>query len=451
MNAFHFAAVLAALVRKEADGALRDPVILFGAGFLSLLGGIAFSLGIVGGDAARDVFDSVILSMLFLSILIFPVVSMRSFSEDSAAGALETLLTAPVPPFAAVFAKYAGAMAFVLVYAAQGALYAWLLSFGGGVDGRAVAHALLALAAFGSIAMSLGVLVSALASSSVAAAAGTGGILLFLTGIGEWYPSFGVLPHAKRWIAGRPDMPGLAYFTSVTALFLLYAWLAVNSREGRRPARNEVVRRRVTVTGALAAAGAVLLLVQAAVLHIHEYPPRQGLLRAPKILFMPLLFALGAFVWSALTWRAANRARRAAGRTRIQRYATITESQVMKAPRYYYEENRRARRRVWLAAVLAGAAVLGVNGAEGAYSGAERINPLVAELRVRRIFPRADSLVAGETPEREKNTESAEGAERGERLEFSRPRLRAVLWAGLVWLPLAWVLAGAAAWWLGRE
>ncbi len=368
MNAMRSIPILLALVRREVGNTFASPPVLFASAFFVLLDSFALALGAVRGDAATAAFDNVVLFMLFSSILLFPVVSMYSFSEDNAAGALETLLTAPVSPFTAVLAKYAGAMVFVLVYLAHGAAYGLLLSLGGRLDWNSAASALVALFAFGSFAMSLGVLASALASSPLAAATGAGGVLLFLSLAGGLDPhsgpfsgvfrSMSFLPHAKRWIAGRPDTQGLLYFVSATALFLFYAWLAITSRETERRPHGPAVRRRRTATGFLVAAGFILLIAQAALLHINGFwendmPLGPNLSRVPRLWLAPLLFAAAAFVWSALTYRAARRAERNDRGARVRRYATITETQVMKAPRYYYEENRRARRRVALAVLAA--------------------------------------------------------------------------------------------------
>ena len=365
-----------ALTRKEIGSILISPPILFATAFFVLLDSFAFYLNTVRQDVALAVFDDIALFMLFASILLFPLVSMHSFSADNATGTLETLLTAPISTFTAVLAKYTGAMVFVLIYLVHGLVYALLLSIGGNIDWRATMAAFLALFAFGSLAMSLGVFVSALTMSPVAAAAGSGGALLFITlaadldpysgGISYLFHSMSYLPHAKRWIAGQLDTRGLVYFVSATVLFLFYAWLAINSREPEKRNANATVRRRLTVTYLLVAAGFTLLLAQAAVLHINGFwesgmPLGPNLARIPRMWLLPLLFAAAAFVWSVFTYRAARRAQRSANQTPVQRYATISETQVMKAPRYYYEENLRARRRVAVAAVAALIVIVNVN------------------------------------------------------------------------------------------
>ena len=365
------------LTRKEAAGILLSPPILFATAFFVLLDSFAFYLTTRQGTPLA-MFDDVALFMLFTSIVMFPLISMHSFSEDNATGTLETLLTAPIGRFATILAKYSGAMVFVVLHLLHGVVYALLLSYGGHLDWRSTATAFLALFAVGSLAISLGVFVSALTMSPVAAAAGTGGILIFMALAADLDPYAGAvsdiahsvsfLPHAKRLIAGQLDTRGFVYFISATVLFLFYAWLAINSRELEKRNPNPTVRRRMTVTYALVAAGFVLLLAQAAVLHIGgfwEYgmPLGVNLPRVPWFRLLPLGVAAVAFCWSVLTYRAARRAARGTQpqRAPTRRYATISDTEVMKAPRYYYEENLRARRRLVLAALGALVVVLNLN------------------------------------------------------------------------------------------
>lgn len=366
-----------ALTRKEAATILLSPPILFASAFFVLLDSFAFYMTVVTPATAYATFDEIALFMLFTSIIILPLVSMHSFSEDNAGGTLETLLTAPIGNYTAVLAKYTGAMLFVVLILLHGVVYAALLAYGGNLDWNAAATAFLALFAVGSLAVSLGVFVSALTISPAAAAAGTGGILVFMAVAADIDPysgsianilnSISFIPHAKRWIAGELDTRGLAYFLSITAMFLFYARLAVGSRGIGKRSVDPTVRRRLVVTYTLVCTGFILLVVQVALLHIKGFwesgtpfmGPGQG--RAPWAWLTPAGLSLAAFCWSYLTFRAARRAERGRRGTRIRRYATISESRVMAAPRYYYEENLRGRRRIWISAVAALVIVLNLN------------------------------------------------------------------------------------------
>ncbi len=365
-----------ALTRKEAAAILKSPPILFATAFFVLLDSFAFYLTAAAPATAYAVFDDIAMFMLFTSLLMFPLISMQSFSEDNATGTLETLLTAPIGPFTTVMAKFSGAMLYALLYLLHGAVYAALLGYGGDLDWNSTLACFLALAAVAALAMSLGVFVSALTLSPAAAAAGTGGILIFMALFADLDPysgsladllnSLSFIPHAKRWMAGELDSRGCVYFLSAAALFLFYAWLAVGSRGAERRSPNPAVRRRLTATWLLVSAGFLLLLAQIAVLHIKGFwesgtPLGPSLARIPWYWLVPLILSAASFGWSSLTYRAARRAERGGRATRQVKYATISETRVLAAPRYYYGDNLRARRRVVLAAAAALVVVLNLN------------------------------------------------------------------------------------------
>ncbi len=366
-----------ALTRKEAADIIQTPPILFATAFFILLDSFAFYLTTVRQATPVAEFGEIALFILFTSIILYPFVSMHSLAQNNADGTIETLLTAPVGSFTVILAKYAGAMLFVLLHLLHGLVYAALLDYGGNLDWYAVVPAFLALVAFGSLAMSLGVFISSLTTSPVAAAAGTGGILIFLAVAAGLDPysgatasilrSMSYLPCCQRWISGQLDTCGMIYFISVTAFFLFMAWIAINNREPSDRPVNAVVRRRLTVTYILVLAGFVLLTLQTALIHIrgfweagHPFTSAFASLSLPW--FLPLIFAACAFLWSVFTFRAARRAQRQdQGTYRNPKYVTISDTAVMKAPIYYYEENGRDRRRIIMTALAAFVILVNVN------------------------------------------------------------------------------------------
>ncbi|MCL2000040.1 MAG: Gldg family protein [Planctomycetes bacterium] len=365
-----------ALAMKEAAGIFLSPPILFATAFFVLLDSFAFYLTTAAPATAFALFDDIAMFMLFTSLLMFPLITMHSFSEDNATGTLETLLTAPIGSLAVVMAKFSGAMLYALVYLLHGVVYAFLLSYGGKLDWNSTLACFLALAAVAGLAISLGVFVSALTLSPAAAAAGAGGGLLFLALAADFDPYSGTLadilnnlsfiPHAKRWMAGELDTQGLVYFLSGTALFLFYAWLSVGSRTAGKYNADTTVRRRLTATWLLVSTGFLFLLLQAAILHINGFwesgtPLDSTLSRIPRRWLFPLALSVISFGWSCLTYRAARRADRDSRDTRLLKYATISETKVLAAPRYFYEDNRRSKRRLILAIGAAFAVAVNLN------------------------------------------------------------------------------------------
>lgn len=232
--------IFLALFRKETAAVFLSAPILFAAAFFILLDSFAFYLTLAVPAEPQAVFDDIGLFIAFTSIIMYPLVAMRAFAEEHAAGTMETLLTAPVGPGTVVLAKFAAAMVFVAAYLLHGAFYAFLLALGGRLDINSALAALAALFATGALAMALGCLLSALTASAAAAAAGTAGVLILLLILAEADPyagaldsilnSLSFLPHARRWMGGEVDTRSLVYFLSATAFLLMCATLATGWR-----------------------------------------------------------------------------------------------------------------------------------------------------------------------------------------------------------------------------
>ncbi|MDR1613622.1 MAG: Gldg family protein [Planctomycetota bacterium] len=366
-----------ALAKKEMLTGILHPAVLFAAAFFALLDSFAFFLIVSRPGGGYAVFDEMALFMLFTAIFLYPLVSMNAFSEENAEGTLETLLTAPVGHFSAIAAKFTACLAFVAVSLLPGLVYAVLLDYGGNLDWRATAAAFLALFAVGALAMAIGIFISALTVSPAAAAAGSGGVLVFMAisadidpyggGLANFLNSLSYVPHAKRWIAGELDTRGLIYFLSAAALFLFYAWLSLGARGQGKRAVTRTSRRRALFTCLLICLGFILLVAQLALFHIkgvwESGTPLLGptLRRLPWNWFLPAVLSALCFLWSVFTYRAARRSARQAVPARSRKYATLSDKQVLGAAKLYYAATRRSRLGVAIAAVAALAIVLNLN------------------------------------------------------------------------------------------
>lgn len=363
------------LTRKETGDLFRNSPVLLATAFLVLLDSFAFYLTATRQAVVHAVFDDMAIFMLFTSILLYPLVTMHSFASENAHGTLETLLTAPVGSLTTVLAKFSGAMIYTAVYFLHGVVFALLLSSGGNLDWPATGAAFLALIAVGAVCVSLGILISANSISATAAAAGTFGVLVFLALASDVDPysgsianliySMSFVPHAKRFIAGEIDTRGLVYFISVTVLLLFYTWLSLASLAPEKLRSNPVSRRRMRITYLLGLLGFVFLLLQAAILHINGFwesptPMGPALARVPQHWLIPLGLAAVCLLWSIFTHRAARRAERL-HRRRHLRYATISETRVMGASRFFYDESLRQHRRAVVTVIAGLVIVLNLN------------------------------------------------------------------------------------------
>ena len=129
-------------------------------------------------------------------LLTSPVITMRSFAAEKAAGTYEALMTTPVGDWQVVLAKFAGALAFYLLtwLPFLGVLFALRQITGEAAlfEPTIVAVTFLGITLVGGLFMALGCFASALTRSDIIAA-----MVAFLFGIGLWMLGY------------RPDASGL--------------------------------------------------------------------------------------------------------------------------------------------------------------------------------------------------------------------------------------------------
>ena len=185
-------------------------------------------------------------------LLIFPLMTMRLFSEEEQTGTLETLLTAPVRTWQVVLSKYAAAMIFYLILwipaVIQFKLFDWFTDLpampytGGDIIGTASILFLL-----GAAFTAVGCLASALTSSQIVAALITMGLLLiqhllgFVTRMyGETFagaPIFDYISaqhHLHYFSSGLINSQPIIYFCSVVIFVLFLTYQVVDYRRWKR-------------------------------------------------------------------------------------------------------------------------------------------------------------------------------------------------------------------------
>ncbi|MES2996613.1 MAG: ABC transporter permease [Verrucomicrobiota bacterium] len=240
------------LTLKELKGYFLSPFGWVILAFVTVMQGVSLSTAMKG---FRDtpVKDSLVYVAFhtplfwFYFLFIFPLITMRLFSEEERSGTLETLLTAPVKTWQVVFSKYVAAMAFYCVL--------WLPAFVqfqmfGIVSGLPAAWTpgimfgtFSVLLLMGAAFTAIGCLASALTSSQIIAGLLTIGILVlqyflgFVTVI--WGESFAgaalfqhisVQRHLHYFASGLVDSRAIVYFLSVAIFTLFLTYQVVDFR-----------------------------------------------------------------------------------------------------------------------------------------------------------------------------------------------------------------------------
>ena len=102
------------LFAKELSATLTSPIGYTVAAVFLLVLGYTFSLTLFATKVAN--LQYIFHQMYVLSILLVPVLTMRSFAEERRSETLELLLTAPVREVSIVLAKYAATLMLVLLF-----------------------------------------------------------------------------------------------------------------------------------------------------------------------------------------------------------------------------------------------------------------------------------------------------------------------------------------------
>ncbi len=244
------------LTRKELKGYFLSPLGWVILAFVTLMNGISLSMAMKG---FRDtpIKDSLVYVTFhtplfwFYFLFIFPLITMRLFSEEERSGTLETLLTAPVRTWQVVFSKYAAAMIFYMILwipvCLQFQMFSWISGLPPAYSSGAIVGTLTILTLMGAAFTAVGCLASALTSSQIIAGLITIGLLViqyflgFVTVIwGESFPGAQLFnyissqQHLHYFASGLLDTRAVVYFLSVPVFVLFLTYQVVDYRRWKR-------------------------------------------------------------------------------------------------------------------------------------------------------------------------------------------------------------------------
>lgn len=237
------------LLKREIGHYFHQPlayVVLF---FFLLLTGFDFHAGVnalnreTGQTTVVEAFFNTIL-FWFPLVLMFPLLTMRLFSEEYKLGTIETLMTAPVRDWQVVLAKYFGAFVFYVVLWLPTVLYFWIFHL---VSHRSSAAAFSSyLGAYsivllvGLFYLAIGCLASALTQNQIIAAIAAFALIcamFFISYLSLLFPSsapflqeityyFSTTEHMAEFSRGLLDTRPVVFYLSMTA-FTLFLTLHV--------------------------------------------------------------------------------------------------------------------------------------------------------------------------------------------------------------------------------
>ncbi len=175
---------------------------------------------------------------------VIPLITMRLFAEEKREGTSELLFTYPINDFAILIAKYLSALTiYCLMLLGMTSGYI-ILRIVTAFEILPVLYGLLGLLLAGAAFIALGVFISAMTESQIAAAVISFGSMLFLMllpsigqsagpGIGMILNKISMLEHFESFSKGLIDTADIVYYLNFVALFLFLTLRVLESKQWR--------------------------------------------------------------------------------------------------------------------------------------------------------------------------------------------------------------------------
>lgn len=248
-----------AIAGKELRGYFASPIGYVLIGFFALLFGwffytlVAFferqSMQMAGGPGGAMNVNQMLVTPLLLNstvvmLLVFPLITMRTYAEEKRSGTIELLLTAPITDFEIIMGKFLGALALFAGMLSVTLLHMGLLFAYGNPEWKPIATGYLGLLMMGGSFLSLGLFISSLTKNQIVAGMITFSVFLLLWVI-NWVSTFvspeaqtvinylSVTEHFDDFARGIIDTKHVVYYLSFIATGLFLTMKSVDSERWR--------------------------------------------------------------------------------------------------------------------------------------------------------------------------------------------------------------------------
>lgn len=245
---------LLTLLNREIRSYFYQPIAYVVMFFLLMVIGFNFYLGVLLLNQQPMEISIVELSFNMVPfwivfILTFPLITMRSFSEEYRLGTIETLTTAPVTDWQVVLSKYFGALIFyVLLWAPtliHFAIFQWVTDKTAANAVGSYGGTYLLLFLMGMFFTAIGCCASSMVREDINAAiisACTIFVWFFIpflpeimresrTEVIEFFRYFSAAEHMREFAKGIIDTRPIVFYVSATALLLTITFLSFQRRK----------------------------------------------------------------------------------------------------------------------------------------------------------------------------------------------------------------------------
>jgi ABC-2 type transport system permease protein len=181
--------------------------------------------------------------MFLFNMLVIPIITMRSFSEERKNKTDQALLTAPVGTYAIAFGKFLAALLVFAVSLIGSLIPAFVIGIFSSPNWAIIFGNILGTLFYGAAMIAISMFLSSLTENQIVAAISSMGVAVFLMVIDQIgsIVSNSVVTQIINWISfntryktftsGVFDLSSLVFFLSVAAAFL---FLTARRLEGRR-------------------------------------------------------------------------------------------------------------------------------------------------------------------------------------------------------------------------
>jgi ABC-2 type transport system permease protein len=249
-----------AIAGKEVRGYFATPIgyvlvglwaLLFGYFFYTLVAfferqSMQMSMGGPGGslNVNQMLIAPLLVNATVIMLLVFPIITMRTYSEEKRSGTIELLLTSPVTDLQIILGKFVGALGLYGVMLAVTLVHLGLLFLYGTPEWKPVLTGYLGLLLMGGSFLSLGLFISSLTKNQISAAMLTFSVFLLLWII-NWIATFvspttqtvlnylSITEHFDDFSKGIIDTKHLVYYLSFIAFGLFLTMKSVDSERWR--------------------------------------------------------------------------------------------------------------------------------------------------------------------------------------------------------------------------
>jgi len=248
-----------AIAGKELRGYFASPIGYVLVGFYALLFGwffytlVAFferqSMQMMAGQGGSLNVNQMLVTPLLMNatvimLLVFPLITMRTYAEEKRSGTIELLLTSPITDLEIILGKFLGALALFAAMLAVTLVHMAVLFMFGTPEWKPIATGYLGLLLMGGSFLSLGLFISSLTRNQIVAGMITFSVFLLLWVI-NWVSTFvgptaqtilnylSITEHFDDFAKGIIDTKHVVYYLSFIAMGLFLTMKSVDSERWR--------------------------------------------------------------------------------------------------------------------------------------------------------------------------------------------------------------------------